>query len=302
MTKIVEYAEEDSRASGLLPHFSLSTNCILTKSKIDYLEEHGFSLSVSLDGTQEVQDQNRPFPNGQGSFDVAFGNLKLIDATDIDYGIRSTVLPGTEWNMPEFISLLVKSGLCVRHINFEPVQYTGRAASLAEDDSFFRTFLSNYVKAKRLAASHGIGVSYSACRFGTVCEHFCGAYGSASVNFVVSAVGGISSCNEVTDPSDRKAGLFLYGKITGASRNPVLDHERIKHLQSLRVVSFERCNDCFAKYNCGGDCLARAMTDSPGVEKVPATERCWLNREILKTEMEFSLLNHIWENGIQDNP
>lgn len=57
----------------------MTTNgTLLTKEILDFLEEHGFAIMVSLDGNKESHDKNRVFTNGKGTFDVIIHNLKFL--------------------------------------------------------------------------------------------------------------------------------------------------------------------------------------------------------------------------------
>ena len=61
----VKYAEEIF--AGVDISFNITTNAtLLTDEIIDFLLDHHFKLTFSLDGPNEVQDKNRIFANGSG--------------------------------------------------------------------------------------------------------------------------------------------------------------------------------------------------------------------------------------------
>lgn len=75
--EIVAYAKEVFTGKPIL--FSMTTNgSLLNEEIIKFLKENGFNLMISLDGPKEVNDQNRIFPDGSGTFDVVMNNIKLI--------------------------------------------------------------------------------------------------------------------------------------------------------------------------------------------------------------------------------
>src|ERR1700742_2512173 len=51
--------------------FSITTNgTLLTEDDGRFFEQHGFAVTVSLDGPQEVHDAQRPYKGGAGSYDA----------------------------------------------------------------------------------------------------------------------------------------------------------------------------------------------------------------------------------------
>lgn len=54
----------------------VSSFTVLTDETIDFLVSNNVKVLVSLDGHKEDHDRNRKFPNGTGTFDVAYKNIK----------------------------------------------------------------------------------------------------------------------------------------------------------------------------------------------------------------------------------
>lgn len=72
--KTVEYVENNFPGKKIT--FVITTNATLLSDEfITYAKEHNFLLTISLDGPQEIQDENRVFANGRGSFDIVYKNL-----------------------------------------------------------------------------------------------------------------------------------------------------------------------------------------------------------------------------------
>jgi uncharacterized protein len=59
--------------------FLLATNgTLLDKDKAEFMIENGVDIAVSLDGSKKVQDMQRPFPGGKGTFDTIMNNLSAL--------------------------------------------------------------------------------------------------------------------------------------------------------------------------------------------------------------------------------
>lgn len=75
--KIVDYSK--GRFVGKKLNFGMTTNgTLLTEEKIRYLDAHNFHIMISLDGPKEINDQNRVFADGRGTFDAVIKKLDLI--------------------------------------------------------------------------------------------------------------------------------------------------------------------------------------------------------------------------------
>ena len=76
--------------------FSMTTNgSLLTNEILDYLKEHKVGLLLSIDGDKETQDYNRPFRNGQGSFEILKSKIPSILERYPQVTFRSTIIPQT---------------------------------------------------------------------------------------------------------------------------------------------------------------------------------------------------------------
>ena len=67
MKQVVSYAREQAANLSRKIEFSLTTNATLLSSTIiEFLTENGIGVTVSMDGTREMQDKFRVFSNGKG--------------------------------------------------------------------------------------------------------------------------------------------------------------------------------------------------------------------------------------------
>lgn len=76
--KIMEYAKEIFEGKSL--GFSMTTNAtLLTEEIMAYFNENKMALTISLDGTKEVNDAHRVFAEGtRSTFDVIISKMQLI--------------------------------------------------------------------------------------------------------------------------------------------------------------------------------------------------------------------------------
>lgn len=112
--KIVEYSKK--RFCGKEIFFSMTTNgSLLNKEIMDFLEENDVNLLISLDGPQEINDKNRVFRNGRGTFDVVAKNLELMKKEHSDYWkkIQISMVMDTNNDLDEMGKIVSELGIKV---------------------------------------------------------------------------------------------------------------------------------------------------------------------------------------------
>jgi sulfatase maturation enzyme AslB (radical SAM superfamily) len=77
--KIVPYARAEAARVGKDLDLSICTSGFnVQRKQLEFLKEHRFFMSVSMDGDQETHDKRRVLQNGKGSWDYAAKSLPLI--------------------------------------------------------------------------------------------------------------------------------------------------------------------------------------------------------------------------------
>jgi uncharacterized protein len=183
--------------------------------------------------------------------------------------------------MKEIVSW-IGSQFKVTHLHMEPAWQCGRCITTGEIPPDDLDFIENF----RLAADEGrrlgIDVYYSGARLDVLTSKFCGAAGDS---FTVLPEGIVTSCYEITETNDPRAAIFHYGFFDPQSRSFLFDLERINSLQHLSVEYIDYCRDCFCKWHCAGDCLAKVFGGS-GKAVHRGSFRCSLNRALTLTHLD----------------
>ncbi len=77
LKKTTIYSLEEARKAHKTVSFSITTNGTLLNKDINkFLNDHNFSVTISFDGDKKIQDKNRPFVGGAGSFDATLPLVK----------------------------------------------------------------------------------------------------------------------------------------------------------------------------------------------------------------------------------
>lgn len=245
------YAAELAARRGVTMTFSITTNgTLITEADGEFFEEFGFAVTISLDGPREAHNTLRMYKGGQGSFDRIMTNVAPLLARQrrMQVAARVTVTPANlmlRRTLDEFIAAGFHS------VGFSPLlsSPTGSGEMQSEDleqmlgamiecgHEFERQTLAGerYPFANMLNAMREI-------QRGTHRPYPCGA---GAGYFGVSAEGDLSACHRFVGDAEGAMGSLETGVDAG---------KRAAWLSDRHVHRQEPCNQCWARYLCGGGC------------------------------------------------
>lgn len=99
---------------GIPFKWSMTSNLVsLTEKKAEHMVREGASIHCSIDGPSSIQDHNRPFKNGKGSFDYVVKAIPLALQINPHDTARVTVCPNDAEKMPEIAHEVLGRGFKV---------------------------------------------------------------------------------------------------------------------------------------------------------------------------------------------
>lgn len=231
--------------------FSLTTNGTwLTVEDGDFFEEHGFAVTVSLDGIGPVHDRLRPFLGGQGSYDRIIERVVPLLAVQrrMQVSARVTVTP-TNLGLREVLDEFI--GLGFFGVGFSPLLRSPAgggelgpeelSALLKEMVDCGTEFERRVVAGQRYPFTNAVSAMREIHR-GTHRPYPCGA-GTGYLG--VSADGTLAACHRFIGDG---AGAF------GSVSEGVDRRRQSVWLEQRHVHRQEPCRACWARYLCGGGC------------------------------------------------
>jgi len=279
--RCVLYAEQRARDSGLKVNVFAASNGLLTAEQRDFVAQHFVGLNISLDGPQDIQDRQRPRLDGRGSFSEVMATIQHFEQLQFAYGVRATVTARSAPHLSRLVSFFHQECPSLRQLHVEPVWCCGRCQRSGEqppaDGEFTRYFLEAWEEAREL----GLRLVYSGARLDVITNRFCAAAGEG---FSVTPDGTVTSCFEVIDPLDPRAAVFHYGRFDQTTERYTFNAERLCGLRMLTVDHLAHCCDCFCKWHCAGDCLAKALGGGEPARH-RGSIRCKLNRALTLAEL-----------------
>jgi len=121
---IMAEALADGMITGLRE--TMTTNgTVLTEARASWLVEAGFDLTVSFDGPPEVNDAERRFRGGRGTYEAAARGLRHWTAAGGRSSILMTATTGNVVHLPRFVRWFVEeSGLAPKTVGVNSPQPT----------------------------------------------------------------------------------------------------------------------------------------------------------------------------------
>lgn len=253
----VEYARERARACGCQVGFSVTTNgTLLNQQDIRLLRERAFAVSVSLDGSDAVNDRHRRARNGASGFRAALRGLRplLEDPGKARVAARATITRD-DLRVAERVEALAEAGFA--EIGVSPLR-TGPDPALVLRDGDWPQLLAEMMRAAehewlRVRAGAGFRFSNLAAAMKQLHAGSCKPLpcGSAANYVSVGAAGGYFTCHRTIDDARFSLGSTA-GGLSADARQAFL---RVRHVDRQ-----EPCRTCWARYLCGGGCHAEVLT------------------------------------------
>jgi uncharacterized protein len=242
---------EIARERGVRVTFSITTNGTrVTADDADFFEEHGFAVTVSLDGTGADHDRQRPFRSGRGSYERVIERvLPLLERQRrMQVSARVTVTP-QNLELHETLDAFVALGF--HSVGFSPLLRSPTGAGelgspelAAMLDGMVRCgeeFERRVVAGERYPFANAVNAMREIHR-GTHRPYPCGA-GAGYLG--VSATGELAACHRFVGDEEGALGDVLGG----------VDRDRqAGWLRDRHVHRQEPCRTCWARYMCGGGC------------------------------------------------
>jgi len=281
---IVAEARGRGAASGHDVGFELTTNATLVKPEVAaFLADEGFNVRVSCDGPAEVHDRFRPMRSGRPSYAAVEAGMRLL----LEYlpdrvTVNSVISGGTRlievWRWAQAMG--------VRHYHVIKVGAFGdrdlnlRSTELAD----FRTdleavcddLLAELEAGRRPIDYQPITKIVRRLMIPQPVTRFCGVAGSY---LGVASDGQVYPCFRHLGLDEHRLGNVWEG----------VDHDHRRSFLGNEAADVDArpvCQDCWARYLCGGGCYADSTVYGPDKRK-PQVQHCPFWRTEIDVAIRF---------------
>ncbi len=274
---LIQYGKEKARSQGKDILFSMTCNgTLLTDEIVGFLNENGVSVLVSMDGPKNVQDQNRPFKNGTGSYDTVASNVQKLIATRNSVTARATLTRDC-MSLNTLVQGLREVGFTNVHV--EPAAVDG-SCPFALSEKEFETLKEEYNLLGELFldsvlndSSFGFSniLRTTSALYKSAVRHYpCGA-GRTLVG--IDSTGDIYLCHRFTGMEE-----FSMGTV----HDP--DFSLQKKILLTHVDAREGCKECWARHLCGGSCWHESYSHHGCIDE-PYNLKCGLFKHVAALSM-----------------
>jgi uncharacterized protein len=251
LREATQYASEQGKLKNVQVNFSITTNGTLLKADdAAFFEQHGFAVTISLDGIGEQHDRLRPLKNGSGTYAQIIKNIQplLQIQRKMQVSARVTVTP---LNMDLAQTLQEFIGMGFHSVGFSPLlrSSNGQGEMTQQDlEQMLQgmitcglLFEQHVLAGKRFPFLNMVNALKEIAK-GTHRPYPCGA-GAGYMG--VSADGELAACHRfVNEPAGRMGSL-----------DNGVDHTLQNNWLATRHVHQQQpCSQCWARYLCGGGC------------------------------------------------
>lgn len=226
----------------------ITTNGYFAPYKADWLALNMDNILLSFDGFEEIQNKQR-----SDSFATVFENAKKIyEKAPAKLQFRITISAESVEQLSEIVTFFGKNFRgCTQ--NYEPLFETGRGKSKSLNSPTSALFFDKFIEALPSAKKYGSKIVTSVLRIKPQSVAFCGA---AETNFMVTWEGKVVACGRRAEATKEGDNFFEYGYFDEKKKVFVFDKAKQEQLKTLRTENIKECSDCYASFNCKGDCPA----------------------------------------------
>lgn len=246
---VVAYARKKAYNNGFKLEIGLTTNgSVISDEIIQFLKKHNVIVSISFEILEDVQNFQRQ------QYRKVCATIDRLVANDVEVTIKSIITKLNVNRLEEMVVELIRRFPSIKKLKLQAVEDDAIFSSIDELAQFYHDFTRNFFRARDLGEKYDMDVyclSYKNIDY--IMERFCGG------EICLTPEGTISICHRVSSPQEVHYNDFIYGEID-SSHNITFDESKFDHLIGHNIHHKEKCQDCFARFHCGGGCLAQACT------------------------------------------
>lgn len=267
----VAYSEEKAMAAGKKMEFSVSTSAlVLSDEIIDFISQHNFSVSVSIDGTKYAHDRHRKFRNQNASYDKVVSGFKRLAEKNEKILITATLTHHTIEEIGKYQELL-----SIGADNFRFKTVTGMTSDLKLTDEDYCRLADKYESLAKMYLEDILnGKLYD---FGDFTKWIHRLNKKRAVRFNCTATEDYVN----VDPNGE---IYICHKYVGV---PDGKFGNVYQMDTpVKPLGFDaqigKCNNCWAHNLCGGGCYYDGFEATGNSYHTCNTNKCKIHRAQIK--------------------
>ena len=245
--EIIIHARKRAEEQGFNLGIGLTTNGSLYNEKLaQVMVQNEVSLGVSFEVLEDIQNLQRQH------YDKVVAVVKKYMAVGVNITIKSIITPANVARMEEMVIEMHRLFPSVKKYKLQIVEDSALFANYEEMEKFYGDFSAHFFSAETIGRNLGIDVYVLASKYvDMLVEHYCGG------EMCLNPEGTITICHRKSSPREQGYEDFVFGSVDDCGTVHI-DTAHFQNLIAHNINSREECSQCFAKWHCGGGCLAQA--------------------------------------------
>ena len=248
-TFTITIVESLCRENDIKVDFSMTTNGILSDVQRKFIAEHISDITVSYDGTSDLQNSNRKLKNGKDSSEIVEKTISyLLNSKKVKVSIRSTVWHNNFAELKRMAVFIKDRFEGLSSWEIYPVVPAGRAIKAfldSQNDMKQSNFVDYFLEIKELFNN-----SKTKIRSPLLSHKFtgfqCGGIGSIAKSLWLTPKGKIVTCIDSSDI------ITEIGYISNSTIQRPEHYEDM--LLNMGIKKYIECRECPAFPVCGSGC------------------------------------------------
>ncbi|MFZ2356625.1 MAG: radical SAM protein [Candidatus Omnitrophota bacterium] len=301
MKQTIEYCKKIKQGKKINFRFLLATNgTLLDKQKGEFLIENEVDVAVSLDGPKKIQDMQRPFLDGKGSYDVVMDNIKSLKP---DYRKqivgRATFTP--------YSTNVVKTFNFLRSLGFDRIEVCESEKAgygLESKDRFFFSGEKGIDRLKSLYNKLAIFYTQEVIKGNLTYEntYFNRFFKQLSRLYHIQSIVGTCSAGYSLMAVDMDGSIYPCTAFVGIHRFKIgtvdtgISDSKLQNFLNTKIYGSEVCSKCWARRICKGcgSCYNLNYFTNKNLGQ-PDNYYCVLFR--YKTKLMIAMISEIAQNN-----
>lgn len=284
----VEYSEDKAKKYGKKIEFSVSTSAlVISQEIIDFISQHNFSVSVSIDGTKYAHDKHRKFRNQNTSYDKVVAGFKQLMEKNDNILITATL---THHTIDEIIKYHDLLDIGANNFRFKTV--TGMTSDIKLVDEDYDRLATMYERLAKMYLDDILeGKIYD---FGDFTKWLHRLNKKKTVHFNCTATEDYLN----VDPNGE---IYICHKYVGIPNGRLGNVYQID--SPVKPLGFDteigKCRNCWAHNLCGGGCYYDGFETTGNSYHTCNTNKCKIHRSQIKAAIY--IYYHLKQRGLLDS-
>ncbi len=288
----VDYAKKQALKKGKVFNFTTTTNCVLLdQPTIDYLNSEMFNVVLSIDGRKSTHENMRHSLDKDIGYNEILASAKKMQQArgDKSYYVRGTF---TAKNLDFSADILALNDEGFDQISIEPVVLEDSSPLAIKKEHIetakkeYQRLANEYLDRRQTDKWFNFFHFMNDLETGPCLEKRMTGCGAGTEYLSISPTGEIYPCHQFVGIKE-----FVLGNVfDGINRQDIRDT-----FGNISILSKPECQSCFAKYNCGGGCIANAYKYGSGLTGI-YSGGCELMRERVRLSLAIAGIEKIMQH------